>query len=125
MSRGKALSDDLRKVILNLSALGKSGCEIAKTLGLSRYTVRDIIKFHKKTGFMARKPPFKRSSSITNAELRILGRLVKKNRRANSTALTALWNETISKNYSKYTLLRAIKRMGYNFYKVNFKHVSS
>ncbi|KAF2889021.1 hypothetical protein ILUMI_17151 [Ignelater luminosus] len=91
MLKDKALSEDLRRVIMNLSQQGNSGCKIAKTLGLLCYTVRDIIKYHKETGL------------ITDVELRILGCLVKKNRRASSTALTALSNESIQQNYSKYT----------------------
>ncbi|KAF2900509.1 hypothetical protein ILUMI_05676 [Ignelater luminosus] len=98
MPRNKALSADLRKGILNLSAESNSGCRIAKTLGLTRYTVQDIIKYHRETGLIAAKQRFKRSSAITDAELRILGRLVKKDRRASFTALTAVWNESMKKN---------------------------
>lgn len=53
--RGKVLYDNLHKVILKLSALGRYGCKIAKMLGLSHYTLHNIIKFHKSSYFVARK----------------------------------------------------------------------
>lgn len=50
MARTKVLCEGLHKVILKLLALERSDCETAKTLELFRYTVRNIIKFHKSTG---------------------------------------------------------------------------
>lgn len=44
MPRGKAVSDDIRKVIIHLHSKRKSAAQIGGTVSLPQYTVQNIIK---------------------------------------------------------------------------------
>lgn len=118
MVRGKSLSSDLREVIINLTNSGHSCGNIADRLQLSRHTVRNIVKLYKTTGSIQRKPNLGRTSNIIPSDLRALRRIIKRNRRANCGELSVEWNRVIGKNFSRSTCLRAIKKIGFNFYKV-------
>lgn len=120
MVRGKALSNDLRRVIVNLYSAGNSCGKIANQLQLSRYTVRNIVKLYKTTGAVKEKPNLGRTSKITATDLRGLRRILKQNRRANCGELSVEWNRATGKHFSRSTCLRAIKRLGYKFYKVSY-----
>lgn len=120
MVRGKALSNDLRKVIVNLHNAGNSAGKIANQLLLSRYTVRNIVKLYKTTGAIQEKPNLGRTSKITPTNMRALRRILKQNRRANCGELSVEWNRATGKCFSRSTCVRAIKRLGYQFYKVSY-----
>lgn len=120
MVRGKALSKDLREVIVNLHNAGNSAGKIANQLLLSRYTVRNIIKLYKTTGTIQEKPNLGRISKVTPINMRALRRILKQNRRANCGELSVEWNRATGKSFSRSTCVRAIKRLGYQFYKVRY-----
>lgn len=120
MVRGKPLSEDLRKSIICAHNDGISGCNIAKNLRISRYTVRNIIRLFKKEGNVTRKVRTGRISKITKRDRRVLRNLIRQDRRVSSRELASKWGNAIQMRVSKDTCLRHLKTMGYGFYKVCF-----
>lgn len=119
MVRGSPLSLDLRKAIINLSDSGQSGCQIAKSLSISRYTIRNIIKNKKQTGNVDPKPRSGSKPKATKTDLRALRKIAKANRRNNCGELALLWSETAGKTFSLSTTNRSLKKIGFGFYKVS------
>lgn len=118
MSRGKAVSEEIRKVIIHLHLKRKSAAQIAETVNLSRYTVRNIIKLHKTTGSVAQKPKNGSRPHYSDKNLRALRRIIVQNRRANYGELKVLWNQATSKCFSRATCHRAAQKLGFKTYKV-------
>lgn len=118
MARGKALSADLRKSIVNAHRNGTSARKISISHSVPRSTVQDIINLFKKTGGVTQSKKTGRPSKISNADARALRRIVKANRRSNARELTALWRQMIQKQISLSTTKRAVRKLGYKFYKV-------
>lgn len=118
MVRGRAVSQDVRKIIIHLSQSGKSAAQIGKDVNMSRYTIRNIIRLHKTTGCIAEKPNIGRKSSVSAADIRSLRRLIKLNRRCNFSELRKLWNESTGKSFSRTTCIRTAHKMGFKAYKV-------
>lgn len=119
MVRGSPLSVDLRKAILNLSESGQSGCQIAKSLNISRYTIRNIIKIHKETGIVEPKTRSGSKPKATKLDLRALRKIAKDNRRNNCMELALLWSDSAGKKFSRSTTNRSLKKIGFGFYKVS------
>lgn len=92
MVRGKSIDDRTRSIIVNLFKNGCSNSEIGKTVNLSRYCVRNIVKLWKTTGSVAVKPRYKRKSKISERELRTLMKIIRENRRASYKQLSVLWS---------------------------------
>lgn len=127
MVRGSPLSEDLRKVIINLSRSGKSGCEIAKDLKLSRNTVRNIIRYHKETGTIMINPKIGKIPKATAADIQIFRKIGKSKRRENCGELAQQWSDAAGGSFSRSTCNRTLKQMGFGFYKVkiNIIHMQS
>lgn len=127
MSRGKAVSEEIRKVIIHLHSKGKSAAQIADIVNLSRYTVRNIIKLYKTTGSVAQKQRNGSRPHYSDTNLRALRRIIMKNRRANYGELRVLWNQATDKCFSRATCHRAARKLGFKTYKVSsncFRFVS-
>lgn len=121
MVRGRPISADMRKLIVKLSQEGKSGHNIAAIIGISRSSVRNIINLFKKTRAVIGKPRPGRNKSVSGADLKVLGRIIKRNRRLRVSENLTEWRKSIKNNVSRSTCLRYIKSLGYSFYKVNIK----
>lgn len=119
MSRGKAVSQEIRKVIIHLHSKGKSAAQIAETVNLSRYTVRNIIKMYKTSGSVAQKQRNGSHPHYSNTNLRALRRIIMQNRRANYSELKVLWNQATGKYFSRATCHRAAQKLGFKTYKVS------
>lgn len=119
MVRGIALSEDLRKTIIHFSNSGKSGCQIAKDMNLSRYTIRNIIKLHTVTGQVSIKSRLGSKPKASEANTRVLRRIAKSNRRSNCGELAQLWSDATMKTFSRSTTNRTLKKIGFGFYKVS------
>lgn len=118
MPRGKALSVDLRKAIIAASSQAKSTYTISKEFNLPRSTVQDIVSLNKRTGSVEIRKKPGRPLLTTRAERRILKKIVKKDRRATAADITVQWKRHIKKDLSVDTCKRALKKLGYDFYKV-------
>ena len=70
MARGKAISNDLRKVIINLHKKSLSYQKIADTINISRYSVHNIIDLYKNTQSIEQRKRIGRKSTITAQDLR-------------------------------------------------------
>ena len=119
MARGKAVSDEIRKVIIHLHLKGQNASQIADSVNKSRYTVRNIIKLYKTTGSVAQKPRTGSRPRYSNTNLRALKRIIKENRRANYNELKILWNQATTKKFSRATCHRAAQKLGFKTYKVS------
>lgn len=118
MPRGKPLSKDLRLSIINAYKNSISARRISVSHSVPRSTVQDIINLYKSTDGVDQKTKTGRPSTITEANRRALRRIVKTNRRSNTKEITVLWRESIGKDISLSTTKRAIRKIGYKFYKV-------
>lgn len=119
MTRGKAVSDEIRKVIHHLHLKGQNASQIAESVNKSRYTVRNIIKLYKSTGSVVPKPRTGSHPHYSNRNLRALKGIIKQNRRASYNELKILWNQATGKNLSRATCHRAARKLGYKTYKVS------
>lgn len=119
MTRGKALSEEIRKLIIDKWKNGKSYFEISTDLNLSKSTIQYIIKFYKNNNSL--KPNYKkcgRASQITTRNLRSLENIIKKNRRTTVRNLATEWSSAIRKTISRETTRKYLKKLNYSFYKV-------
>lgn len=119
MARGKPLSPDIRELIGKYIQEGKSRYFIAKTLKLPYSTVKSAAKNYLTRGSTKCLKKTGRSPSVSVRELRVLRRIIKKNRRATASEITANWNSEVKRQISVSTCSRHMKKMGYSFYKVN------
>ena len=119
MARGKAVSDEIRKVIINLHLKGQNASPIADSVIKSRYTVRNIIKLYKTTGSVTQKPRTGSRPRYSNTNLRALKRIIKENRRANYNELKILWNQGTTNNLLRVTCYRTSQKLGFKPYKVD------
>jgi len=79
MARGKPVSVELRKLIINWHDAGKSYGQIAKEIYLPRPTVVNIIKHFKKIGSVDSLVNKRgRKSQLTTRDYRVLNKIVKK-----------------------------------------------
>lgn len=118
MARGVATSPELRNKVIQCFKNGESYSKISERLLLAKSTVQSVINHYKKTGTIDVK---QRKGSIpmtTPAENRILGRLIRSNRRCSTAVLKEKWESSIGKTMSTQTCRRKIKSLGYGFYKV-------
>lgn len=120
MTRGIAIDDSLRSVIIRLKETGPSNTKIGKLLDISRYSVGNIVRLHKSSGSIALKPRYLGKSHITDINRRALKRTIQQNRRANYGQLSLLWSEAIGKHVSRSTCHREAKKLGFGTYKVIF-----
>lgn len=116
MGRGKPVGEELRKRIVCGIEAGKSSYQISKDLTLPRSTVQSIIQHYKKNGNTSCLKKTGRPRITSEAENRILKKIIKKNRRARAGELTVHWRDMIDKDVSVDTCKRVLKRMGYGFY---------
>lgn len=123
MARGKAVSVELRNIIIRSHQSGESGRKIAKKLSLPVSTVADLIKKYKNEGHIniGRSPG--RKKTISQREVRQLVKLVKDNRRSNLRNLTKMWSDMLKKKISIETTRKYLKFNGYHFYKVRYNNV--
>lgn len=113
MTRGKAVSEDVRKIIVSLSRSGKSASEIGNIVNLSRYTVRNIIRLYKTTASIAQKQKTGRKRRVTNINKRALRRILVENRRSNYGEISILWITATGKNFSRTTCHRVAVELGF------------
>lgn len=116
MGRGKPITEEVRKIIIANSESGKSTYQIAKNLLLPRSTIQSIIQHYKKNATVSCLKRIGRPRLTSEAENRVLKKIIKKNRRARAGELTVQWRDMIQKDVSVDTCKRVLKRMGYGFY---------
>lgn len=116
MGRGKPIGEELRKIIISSQNAGKSCYKISKELMLPRSTVQSIVQHYKKTGQISCLKKTGRPRMTSDAENRVLKKLIRSNRRARAGELTVQWRDMIHKDVSVDTCKRVLKRMGYSFY---------
>lgn len=117
MGRGKTVSPEIRKLIIEWYNQEKTPNQIGKELKLSRSTVGTIIGVFKKRGNVSTK--FKgRQSKVSARDSRKLRNIVVVNRRETAAAINLEWKEAIKKSVSTSTCKRTLKKMGFGFYKV-------
>lgn len=123
MARGKALSEDIRQLIIDKYKFNKSYGEIAKELNLSRSTIQSIIENYKKTGCVAPKThEIGRKSKLTARDIRALDTIIKKDRRVSVRNLAMEWSEKIDKHVGREWTRIQLHKLDYNFYKVWLSH---
>lgn len=120
MERGKAIEEKLRLLIAHLSKIGKSNSEIGNLVGLSRYSVRNIVNTFKTSGSVASKPRYVHKTKLTENDLRTFEKIIKENKNANYTQLSVLWSEVIGRRISKSTCHKEAKKLGLGKSKVIF-----
>lgn len=121
MARGKALSIELRNLIVKLRLDGKSGRKIAKDLDLPVSSVADIIKKYSSSGSVAIGKSTGRKRIINDRDVRVLISIAKENRRSSLRDLNAIWSERIKKRASTETTRKYLRKRGYKFYKVSLR----
>ncbi len=98
---------------------GKTAYAIARNIGRSRSTVRDIIRRYVDTGAVTAKPHSGgRASTITPREDRALRGTILVDRRPSTAVIATKWAQAIGKEVSTATCRRRIHLLGYKFYKV-------
>src|SRR5579872_874923 len=109
----KAYSQDLRERVLRAVDQGRPRAEIVQLFGISLATIKRYIKQRREEGHVRPKaipgrPPTKRAK----VEASVLPQL-----RANSDATLehhcAMWEQTYGERVSRWTMSRAIKRLGW------------
>lgn len=120
MGRGKAIDEKIRSIIINLHKSGKSNGEIGILLGLSRYSIRNIVQLYKSSGSGAQKPRYVKKSKLTDNDRRALARIIKSNRRANYGELSVLWSEAVGRRVCRSTCHTEARKLGFGTYKVSF-----
>lgn len=118
MARGKAIDEKIRSIIVKLSNEGNSYSEIGKLLDISRYSVRNVIKYNKKHSSVTPQPRNIKKSKLTDNDRRALKRIIKQNRRANYGQLSVLWSDAVGRRVSRSTCHREAKKLGFGSYKV-------
>lgn len=121
MTRGKAVGEEVRKIIVSLARSGKSASEIGNVVNLSRYTVRNIIRLYKTTNSVVQKRKTGRKPTITDINKRALRRILVQNRRSNYGELSILWNTATGKQFSRTTCHRVATELGFKVYKVGLE----
>lgn len=118
MTRGKPISSEIRKIIINSWNKGKNDYKIAKDLFLSRASVQNIINQFKKTQSIVIKKSTGRPSTFSERDYRCLEKLLKSNRRDSCVEIAEKWRKKCNRTISAATVTRSIKKIGYGFYKV-------
>lgn len=118
MARGKPLSIDIRKLIIDYNKKGESKHKIAKILSISRSTVRSVIKNFETTKDLLPRVKCGRKSKFSPADMRYLERIITKNRRASSIEIASELSQSAKKTVSSRHCQRLIKRLNYGFYTV-------
>ena len=121
MPRGKPVCEEIRSLIIKFHKDGKSGRKISEELKIPRTTVQDIIKLLKIKGKIEQGKKTGRKVSFSAQDLRALKKIILKNRRASAAEITLDWNLMCISTVSVSTCSRAVKKLGYNFYKVSFQ----
>lgn len=124
MPRGKPVCEEIRSLIIKSHMDGKSGRKISEEVKIPRTTVQDIIKLFKNTGKIGLGKKTGRNCSFSAQDLRALKKIVLKNRRATAAEITLEWNLMCKSTVSVSTCTRAVKKLGYKFYKVSFQLIS-
>lgn len=118
MVRGKALSSDLRNVIIESWKNGISYKTISENLYLSKSTVQYIVSRFKLTGNIKVKKKSGCPRKTSSHDDRALRRIIKHSRRDTTAEIKNSWENHIRKQISLMTCRRRMKEMGYGFYKV-------
>lgn len=120
MARGKPLSIDIRKLIIDFNKKGENNHEISRILSIPRSTVRSVIKNFQSTRDLAPKVKCGRRSKFSPADMRCLGRIITSNRRASSVEIASKLSQSSKKKVSSRHCQRLIKKLNYGFYTVGF-----
>jgi transposase len=117
-TRYEAYSQDLREHVLRAVDLGRERCEIAQVFGVSLATIKRYLKQRQEEGHVRPKaipgrPPKKRAQ----VEAGVMPQL-----QAHDDATLAqhcdLWEQVHGEHVSRWTMSRAIKRLGWTRKKV-------
>lgn len=122
MVRGKALSEDLRKSIIDAHDKGKSYKKIAVDFNLAKSTVQYIVNTFKETKSLKIKSKTGGPRKTTSADDRQLRRIIRKNPHATTVEIKGEWEKVTQCEVSTMTCNRRIKELGYGFYKVSYLH---
>ena len=109
----KAYSQDLREHVLRAVDLGCSRAEIVYLLGVSLATIKRYIKQRREEGHVRPKaipgrPPTKRAQVETNVLTQLQA-----NADATLEQHCIMWEQTHGERVSRWTMSRAIKRLGW------------
>lgn len=121
MSRGKTLSEDLRRIIVEKREDGESYKQIGNALHISKSTIQYVVKHFKETGRVAPLKSKGRPRKLTQRDLRRLHRHFRKNRQITAADLVVWAKENLTKTVSKSTMQRYVHRLHYGFYKAKKK----
>lgn len=121
MPRGVATSPDLRLKVIECFKKGESYSNISERLMLPKSTVQSLINHYKKNGTIDQKRRMGSKPMTSPAENRMLGRIIRSNRRCSTAVLKEKWELSIGKSMSTQTCRRKIKSLGYGFYKVIYR----
>ena len=110
----KQLSDDIKKVIVEMRESGHKLQQIASTLGIPRGTVSDVIVRFRRRGTVENKPQTGRRRLLDERSRRVLVRQVRSDRKTPLNDATTRFNEHREGQVSKRTVQRALYQEGYN-----------
>lgn len=118
MPRGKPISNEIRKIIIEHHKSGDSLQEIADKVKVSRYSVHNIVKLYKQTNSICPKKKTGRNSTVTTSDIVSLKRILVTNRRGTVTEIAKLWSETCKRSISVGLTHKTMKKIGFGYYKV-------
>ena len=112
--KGSEISQDIRKVIVDLYKNGHKVCNITKLLNLPYMTVSNIDKRFLCSGSTENKPRSGRPKVVTDRDYSQLERLFKVNRRDSLSDITPSFNENRNKKVSRLTVQYLLGKHGFH-----------
>jgi transposase len=106
------LSDFDRGQIIGMNKVGTKKAEISRVTGKSYSTVTRTINRYETTGSVTPKKRLGPSPILKDRDLRVLERIVKKNRNATLQAITNEFNQGYEIKVSKHTIRRRLHDLG-------------
>ena len=110
--KGKEMSPDLKKVVVDLPKNGEKISDIARVLQQPRSTISDIIRRFRKAGTVENRPRSGRPPAMDDRDYRQLEKIVKTERRAPLGEIAAKFNEERIVSVSKTDGKRRLRYHG-------------
>lgn len=110
---GNEMSDDTKKVIIQLIESGHRASEISESLNINKSTISKFLKRWRERGNVENRPRKGRPRFVTVRGERTLSRLVKNARRTTLKDITADFNNSTPIKVSRRTVQRTLHFLGY------------